>query len=129
MRLLGLVVGALVLVASALVCVSPRFGLSLEGAMITPVGLYVIGASRIAIGLVFVFAAPVSRAPRVVRVLGLIVIIAGLTTLWFGVARVTAVVNWWANAGPLLMRATSAVGMAFGGLLVYVFRTPMRTVI
>ena len=44
----------------------------------TPAGLYAITVLRIAIGLVFVFAAPASRTPRTLRVLGLVVIIAGL---------------------------------------------------
>ena len=92
----------------------------------TPTGLYAIAVLRIAIGLVFVFAAPASRAPRTVRVLGLFVIIAGLSTPWFGVARARAVLNWFASAGPLLMRLDAALGMALGGFLVYVFRAPTR---
>ena len=55
--------------------------------MLTPAGLYAIAVLRVAIGLLFVLAAPSSRAPRTLRVLGLIVIVAGLATPWFGVAR------------------------------------------
>ena len=129
MRLLGLVIGALVILGSAISFAAPDLRLSLERSMITPAGLYAIAALRIAIGLLFVLAAPASpasRAPRTLRVLGLIVIIAGLTTPWFGVARARAVLNWLANAGPLLMRLDACVGMAIGGFLVYVFRTPTR---
>jgi len=92
----------------------------------TPTGLYAIAVLRIAIGLVFVFAAPASRAPRTLRVLGLVVIIAGLMTPWFGVTRAHATLNWVASAGPLLMRLDAVAGMALGGFLVYVFRTPTR---
>ena len=92
----------------------------------TPAGRYAIAALRIAIGLVFVLIAPASPATRTLRVLGLIVIIAGLSTTWFGVARARAALNWLASAGPLLMRLDAGVGMAFGGFLVYVFRTPTR---
>jgi len=49
-----------------------------------------MAALRIALGLVFVLAAPASRAPRTLRVLGVIVIIAGLTTPSFGVAHARA---------------------------------------
>ena len=95
--------------------------------LITPAGLYAIAALRIAIGFVFVLAAPASRAPRTLRVFGLIVIIAGLTTPWFGVARARAVLNWFASAGPFfMMRLDAGVGMALGGFLVYVFRPPTR---
>jgi hypothetical protein len=69
-----------------------------------------------------------ARAPhwRTIRVLGLIVIFAGLATPWFGVARARAVLSWLANAGPLLMHLDAAVGLAIGGFLVYVFRLPTR---
>jgi hypothetical protein len=126
MRWLGLGIGALVMLASAISFAAPDLRLSLERSVMTPSGLYAIAALRIAIGLVFVLAAPASRAPQTLRVLGLIVIIAGLTTPWFGLARALAVLNWWASAGPLLMRLDACVGMAIGGFLVYVFRTPTR---
>ena len=126
MRWLGLVIGALVILASAISFAVPDLRLSLERSVMTATGLYAIAGLRIAIGLVFVCAAPASRAPRTLRVLGLIVIIAGLSTPWFGVARALAVVNWLASAGPLLMRLDAVVGLALGGFLVYVFRTPTR---
>ena len=125
-RLLGLVIGALVILASAISFAAPDLRLSLESWVITPAGLYAIAALRIAIGLVFVLAAPVSRAPGTLRVLGFLVIIAGLMTPWFGVARSRAVLNWLASTGPLLMHLDAGVGMAIGGFLVYVFRTSTR---
>jgi hypothetical protein len=79
--------------------------------------VYAVTALRIAIGFVLVVAAPSSRAPRTLRVLGVIVIIAGLMTSWFGVARLRAVLNWLANARPLLMRLDASAGMAIGGFL------------
>ena len=128
MRLLGLVIGALVILVGAISFAVPDLKLSLERSAMTPAGLYAITVLRIAIGLVFVFAAPASRAPRTLRVLGLVVVIAGLSTPWFGVDRARAVVNWLASAGPFLMRLDAAVGMALGGFLVYVFRTPTQRV-
>jgi hypothetical protein len=126
MRLVGLVIGALVILAGAISFAAPDLRLSLERSVVTPAGLDAIAALRIGLGLVFVLAAPASRAPRTVRVLGLIVISAGLTTPWLGVARARAVLDWFASAGPLLTRLDAGVGMALGGFLVYVFRTPTR---
>jgi hypothetical protein len=52
-------------------------------------------------------------------------IVAGLMTPWFGVARrARAVMDWMSSAGPLVMRLDA--GVAMGGFLVYVFRTPIR---
>ena len=126
MRWLGLAIGALVILVSALSFAVPDLRLALEESVLTPTGLYAIAVGRIAIGLVFVFAAPASRAPRTLRVLGFIVIIAGLSTPWFGVARARAVVDWLASVGPWSLRLAAGVGMAIGGFIVYVFRTPTR---
>jgi hypothetical protein len=126
LRSLGLVIGALVILAGAISLAAPDLRLSLERAVMTPAGLYAIAALRIAIGLVFLLAAPASRAPRTLRVLGLSVIIAGLATPWFGVARARTVLNWLATARPLFMRFDAGVGIAVGGFLVYVFRPPAR---
>jgi len=128
MRLLGLVIGGLVVLGNAISFAAPDLRLSLERSAMTPAGLYAIAALRIATGVVFVLAAPSSRAPRTLRVLGLIVTIAGLATPWFGVARSRAVLNRLATAGPSLMRLAAGVGMAVGLFLVYVFRTPARRV-
>ena len=126
MRLLGLAIGALVILASAISFAVPDLRLSLERSVMTPAGLYSIAALRIAIGLVLVLAAPTSRAPRLLRALGVMVMIAGLSTPWFGVDRARAIMDRVENAGPSLMRLDAIVGMALGGFLVYVFRTPPR---
>jgi hypothetical protein len=126
MRLLGLVIGGLVILVSAISFAVPDLKLSLERSAMTPAGLNTIAVLRIALGLVLVFAAAASRARRTLRVLGLVVIIAGLMTPWFGVTRAQATLNWVASAGPLLMRLDACVGMAMGGFLVYVFRAPTR---
>lgn len=122
MRLPGLVIGGLLILASVLSFAAPDLRLSVERSLITPGGLYAIAALRIALGLVLALAAPASRAPRTLRMLGVLVIIAGLTTPWFGVARSLAVLNWLSSAGPLVMRLDAVVGMALGAFLVYAFR-------
>jgi hypothetical protein len=127
MRLLGLTLGALVIVVSAISFAAPDLRLSLERSLFTPGGLYGIAGLRIVIGLMFVLGASTSRAPRALRALGIIVIIAGLATPWFGAARALAVLNRLASAGPFLMRVDAAVGMTIGGFLVYVFRFKPRT--
>ena len=124
MRLLGLVIGVLVILAGAIGLAAPDVLLSLGRSVLTPGGLYAIAALRIALGLFFVLAARASRAPRILRVLGVIVIIAGLATPWFGVARTRAILDWWAGAGLPFMRLAVCVAMAIGGFLVYAFRSP-----
>ena len=124
MRMLGLVIGVLVILAGAIGLAAPELLLKVGRSALTPGVLYAIAALRIALGLVFVLAARASRAPRTLRVLGVIVVIAGLTTPWFGVARSRALMDWWAGAGLPFMRLAFGVAMAIGAFLVYAFRSP-----
>lgn len=124
MRLTGLGIGVLIVIAGAIGVVAPDVLLSVGRSIITPAGLYAITALRIAIGLVFVLEAPASRAPRTLRALGVLVMIAGLATPWFGVARSMAVMDWWATVGPTLRRLDAAVAIATGALVVFVSRPP-----
>ena len=124
MRWLGFVIGVLIILGGVMSFLAPDLLLPLGRSMITPGGLYAIAAVRIVLGVIFVLSAPASRAPRTLRVLGAIVIIAGLITPWFGVTRSLAAINWWASAAPSLKRFTAGVAMALGGFLVYVFRPP-----
>jgi uncharacterized protein YjeT (DUF2065 family) len=122
MRLLGLGIGALITAAAGISFAAPALRLSFEGSLMTPAGLYGIAAFRIAIGMVFILAGRASRAPRIIQALGVLVIIAGLATPWFGVARARAVLNAAASASSLWLRLDAGIGIALGLLLVYTFR-------
>jgi hypothetical protein len=124
MRILGQVIGVLVILGCAIALAAPRAILAFERSAITPGALLVIAALRIVLGLFFVFAARVSRAPRIVRGLGVLVILAGLATPWFGVARTQTLIDWWLAGGLWTLRLAALVAMALGGLLVYDFRAP-----
>ncbi len=91
-----------------------------------PGGLYAIAALRVALGLFCLFAAPASRAPRTLRALGVFLIVAGLTTPSFGVARSRAVLEWWSGTWPIFTRVFAGVLIATGGFFVYAFRTPAQ---
>jgi hypothetical protein len=82
-------------------------------------GLCAAAAFRVMMGGALVLAAPASRAPEVVRVLGLIIIAAGLITPLFGVERLHRILEWWSRRGPVFMRVWAGVALALGLLLAY----------
>ena len=82
-------------------------------------GLYAAAAFRVVLGGALVLAAPASRAPEVVRLLGLIIIAAGLLTPLFGVERLRRILDWWSRRGAAFMRVWAGVALAVGLLLAY----------
>jgi hypothetical protein len=119
MKLSAIVVGLLMVAAGVVGIVAPGVLVTIGRDIATPTGLYVVGALRVVIGVVLVLAAPTSRMPRTLRVLGGIVVIGGIATPLFGVDRSRTVIEWWASVDPLFRRLEFAFAAAFGGFIIY----------
>ena len=105
---------------------SPNTLLAIGREFTTPVGLFVAAAIRVVFGAVLMLAAPASRAPRAIRVVGLVILVAGVITPFFGVERARAILDWWSAQGALLAHIAPAVALAFGGSLIYLL-APRRS--
>ena len=85
----------------------------------TPSGLYAAAAFRVVLGGALVLAASTSRAPRAVRAIGVVILVAGLITPFFGLDRFRSVLAWWSAQGPIATRMWAGVALAIGCLLIY----------
>jgi hypothetical protein len=98
---------------------SPSTLLAIGSEFATPIGLFVAAAIRAAFGVVLVLAAPASRAPRTLRVVGLVIFAAGVITPFFGADRARAILDWWSAQGSLLLHFPPALALALGCSLIY----------
>jgi hypothetical protein len=73
------------------------------------------------------WVAPVARTPKLLRVLGAFIIVAGAVTPFFGVERTRALFVWWSMQGLLFTRAWAMVAVAFGLFIVYTVTPPRRS--
>lgn len=117
---------ALALLVAALVVLIGLTGVALPGYLVlmgtyvaTPLGLYVVAVARVGIGFILIQAAPASRYPTVLRVLGIVVMIAGFATPLFGVERSRAMLDWWAGQGLVFVRMEACLAIVIGGFLAY----------
>jgi hypothetical protein len=86
----------------------------------TPGRFYAAGAIRVAMGLVLILAASSSRWPRILRALGVVVCLQGLAgTLFFGLERARAIMEWEAMQGTALLRVGAVVALAAGGFVAF----------
>ena len=108
-------VGAVgIVVPSALVWIGERFATSGEW--------YALGAVRIAFGLLLLAVAKTSRAPRTLRVVACIPLLAGvgaLATPLVGLERARGAIEWWSQRGPGVARLTALPLLALGGFVAY----------
>jgi len=119
MKWLALFIAGVMMIAGLVGILAPDRLLALRQYVVTPVGLWAIAALRIAIGLVLIQVARISRAPRTLRALGAVVIVAGFATPLFGVERSRAILDWAATQGRALMLVEGCVALALGVFLAF----------
>ena len=120
---LGLVVAAIGVLGIAAPAVLVELGRSLQSSG----SLYVAAVIRVAFGAILFWAAPNSRTPRTLHVLGIFIIIAGLLTPFIGVERSRAMFGWWSTQDPFLTRALPMVAVGLGLFIAYAASSPRRS--
>ena len=94
----------------------------------TTAGLYFAAGLRVVLGVALYMVAPKTRAPRTLRVFGVILVVAGLLLPFLGVGFIRGIMDWWLSLGTGIMRAWSVMAIAFGVLLAYaVFPATRKT--
>ena len=81
--------------------------------------LYPAAGFRILFGSALVLAAPASRAPEFILILGIIVILAGVVMLFVGQNRFRKMIDWLVARGPSFVRLWGVLGIILGCALGY----------
>src|SRR5258708_18409347 len=99
---------------------------------LTPGAFYGIAVVRVLFGLILIRAAAASRAPKTLRILGAVIVLAGLATALTAVTglvairRVHAIVDWWVQQGSWLVRLSAVPVLALGSFIAYACAPPRR---
>ena len=118
MRVAALIIGLLVAALGLVGMTVPEALLHLVSMIHLPPALYLAALLRVAFGVIFILAAPSSRLPAVLRILGVIMILAGMLTPFFGV-QITELVLKSGSTDLGTVRAFAAVASVLGGFIVY----------
>jgi hypothetical protein len=99
--------------------IAPSRAVDIARSFATPAGLYFATAVRVLMGFALFLAAPASRTPELLRILGVLVVVAGITVPILGLERIVRLQDWWSSKGPALVRAQAAFALVLGLLLSY----------
>jgi hypothetical protein len=99
-----------------------EFGRSLQSAT----ALYIVAAIRIVFGVLLLAVAPASRLPTTLRIIGVVIIIAGLLAPVFGVDRSHAMFEWISGQGLSFVQAWVSLAIVFGLFIIYAIASPGR---
>ena len=126
MRFLTLLVALFIMVVGLVGVFTPDSLMAVGRYVVTPLGLYVVAAVRVGIGLLLILVARISRAPRTLRAFGAVVLVAGLATPLFGVERTRAILDWESTQGTALIRVMAGLVLAIGGFIAFAVATGRR---
>jgi hypothetical protein len=95
--------------------VSPDYGTTIRRAYFAaPTSFYTAGALRILMGLVVIAAAGDSRMPRMLRLLGAVMCLQGVTATVLGPEHARTVLEFETRQGHAVLRLGAAVALAAG---------------
>ena len=115
MRIAALPVALLSIVVGIVGIASPDGGMTIRRLYFATPGLfYSVAAVRGAMGLGLLLAATSSRWPRILRALGAVVCLQGLSATLLGLRHARAIMEWEGMQGPALLRAGAAVALVSG---------------
>ena len=82
-------------------------------------GFWLAVLLRLCFGLALWFAAPDTRLPLLLQVLGAIAILSAASLPIVGYARFQRVLDWWTSRSPFIMRLWSLLATALGALVLW----------
>ena len=112
--------GVLVCLGSLVGIVAPaKFIGVVRSVMDRPGVLYLAVIVRVALGVLLIAAAPVSRFPLLFLVFGWIAIAAALAIPFIGYVRMVRLMEWFVRMPAAAIRGWLIFGLAFGAFLIY----------
>ena len=117
MPIAALSIGLLIVVQGIVGLAVPEVFVGIVRTLQAPPVIYFAAFIRFVFGVVLFAAAPRSRAPLVLRVLGLLISLGGLLTPFIGVSFARVILDWWAD--PASVRVWAAAALCLGVLIVY----------
>ena len=114
MKAIALFIAAMMVLLGLTGVLWPEGLMQLATYSFTGTGLYVIGAVRIILGGLLFVAASATRTPKTIRVIGLIVLVAGIATALIPADRALAMKDMWLARGPDTLRIAACFPLAVG---------------
>ena len=94
--------------------ISPRLFLARITRVLSDLGLHYIAGFRLLMGAALLLAAPPTRAPLYLQILGCVALVSGILTPFFGVRRFEALLAWWHGRATWIVRLGSLLVLLFG---------------
>ena len=114
MKAIALLIAALMVLLGLTGVLWPEGLMRLATYSFTATGLYVAAAVRVVLGALLFIVARATRTPKTLRVIGLIILVAGIATALIPAERAQLMKEWWVAHGPDTLRIAACFPLAAG---------------
>ena len=114
MKAIALLIAALMVLLGLTGVLWPEGLMQMAVYSFTATGLYIVAAVRVVLGALLCIVARATRTPRTVRVIGLIILVAGIATALIPAERAQLMKEWWIAHGPDTLRIAACFPLAAG---------------
>ena len=121
MKKIAFAMALLIAAVGAAGIVAPSMLVWIAQHVVTSGAFYAIATVRVAFGLILISVASDSQYPKTLRVLGVIILIVGITTALTALVAMEsarAMIEWWCEQGPGANRIAGVFILALGGFIV-----------
>jgi len=118
-------IGVLIVFQGVVGLLRPQLFLDLVREFQYPPVIYIAAIVRVGFGLVLCFAAPASRAPALLQVLGVFIVAGGLLTPYFGIYFAHLILGWWSDGGGHMVGAWASFAVVLGMFIAWA-ASPVR---
>ena len=120
MTALALILCAAIATTGVLIIIKPALVHDVTRLAADKTGMWVVTALRAVLALGLLAAASESKAPMVLRILGLIILIVAIVVPILGLDRHRRMIDWWLARDRKIQIICGAASFVFGIFLIYV---------
>lgn len=123
-RYLAVAVAVVLAALGFAAAVAPDTVIAISRDLVSPIGIYAAAALRSGVGIALLLIARGSRAPTILRIMGVVSLIAGITFPFLGVDNAKARIEW--EAAHLMFLRLEGLLFVWVGFIVYKLSKPQE---
>ncbi len=126
MKAIALGIAALLILVGLTGVLYPEGLMDLMKYSFTSAGIYVAAITRMVLGALLLVAATATRTPKTIRVIAVIIFLAGVATALVSPDRAQVLKDWWLSHGPDALRVAACFPLAVGFFILFATLTKPR---
>ena len=113
------VIGVLLILAGTLYLINPRLMRKVIDFFSIGTRLYVVGVIRLALGILFLYAASQADIQWIIITIGILMIISAIIIFAMGTKKMCLLLDFYKQQNDTVLRLLSLVALIFGILIIY----------